>query len=74
MEKLLDSKQAARLLGISVKSLQVHARAEDLPAIRIGRLWRFRTEDLDQWLQSRATPFFAIRAANSERAEDMKRA
>jgi excisionase family DNA binding protein len=57
MEKLLDSKQAAELLGISVKSLQLYARAEDLPAVRIGRLWRFRKEDLDQWVKSRI-PFF----------------
>lgn len=52
-EPLLDSTQAAKLLQVHPKTLQRMARAGEIPAYRIGDLWRFRASDLDNWLRSR---------------------
>ena len=51
-EPLLDSQQAAALLGIHPKTLQKMARAGVVPSHRIGDLWRFRASELDMWLRT----------------------
>jgi len=43
---LLNTKQAAATLGISVRSLQEHAAARDLAFVKIGRSIRFDPADL----------------------------
>ncbi len=56
-EPLLDSEQAAVLIGINPKTLQRYARNGEVPALRIGKLWRFRKSDLDAWIRSKVTFF-----------------
>jgi excisionase family DNA binding protein len=51
-EPLLSSEQAASLLQIHPKTLQRLARAGQVPACRVGDLWRFRASDLDEWVRS----------------------
>jgi excisionase family DNA binding protein len=51
-EPLLDTNQAAALLGIHPKTLQKMARAGTVPCHRIGDLWRFRASELDRWLRT----------------------
>jgi excisionase family DNA binding protein len=52
-ERFLDSHQAAALLQIHPKTLQRLARKGEIRAMRIGKLWRFRTSDLDVWVELR---------------------
>jgi len=54
-EPLMDCRAAARLLQIHPKTVLKMARAGELPGIRFGKLWRFRTSDLDAWLGSRVS-------------------
>jgi excisionase family DNA binding protein len=50
---LLDPKQAARILGLSVRTLERHRIAGTGPRFaRLGRLVRYRQNDLDQWVES----------------------
>lgn len=51
-DQLLDSAQAAYFLGIHRKTLQRIIRSYQVPALRIGKLWRFRKSDLNAWLDS----------------------
>jgi excisionase family DNA binding protein len=51
-EQLLDSQEAARLLGIHPKTLKQMARRGEVPAVRIGKFWRFRASALDSWVRS----------------------
>jgi len=53
-EPLIDSSEAARLLGnIHVKTLQRYARQRSVPGYQIGGHWYFRGSELDMWLRSR---------------------
>jgi excisionase family DNA binding protein len=52
-ERLVDSREAAALLQIHTKTLQRLARKGEIRALRIGKLWRFRTSDLDAWVHLR---------------------
>lgn len=60
-EPLLDSEAAAELLHVHPKTLIRLARGHAIPAMRIGKLWRFRASQLDAWLaeqaQSTCQPF-----------------
>lgn len=46
MDELITAQEAAALLHLHVKRVQILARAGKLPAIRHGRKWLFRRSDL----------------------------
>jgi excisionase family DNA binding protein len=52
-ERLLDSDEAAALLGIHKKTLQRMARSGEVPGVQIGDLWRFRASTLNEWFGSK---------------------
>lgn len=53
-EPLLDDRQASVLLGgIHPKTLQRLARTGRIPAYRVGRFWRYRASELDDWVRSK---------------------
>jgi len=55
-EPLLSDDQAARLLGgIHPKTLQRMARNGKVPAYRVGRFWRYRASELNEWLRVKST-------------------
>ena len=54
-EPLLSDSEAGELLGLHPKTIQRLARVGELPAIRIGRYWRFRASTLNQWITERMT-------------------
>ena len=54
-EPLLDDKQTGEMLGLHPKTLQRLARQGDIPAIRIGRYWRFRASSLNAWIDLQST-------------------
>ena len=51
-EQLITSEEAAQLLGIHPKTLQQMARSGKIPAVRVGKYWRFRNSDLDSWVRA----------------------
>lgn len=48
MEKLINLQIAAKLIGVTPVTLGRLARKGDIPAIRIGRVWRFRPSSLER--------------------------
>ena len=50
-EPLLDDVQVAALLKVHPKTVQKMARNGELPAIRVGRYWRFLASALNNWIQ-----------------------
>jgi|SRR5580704_1161688 excisionase family DNA binding protein len=55
-EPLLDDQRAAAFLGgIHPKTLQRMARRGEVPAYRVGRFWRYRASELDEWLRVKSS-------------------
>lgn len=54
-EPLLSDEQAGELLGLHPKTVQRLARAGELPAVRIGRYWRYRASVLNEWIDLNST-------------------
>lgn len=45
-------------LGISAVTIRFWIRSgKDIPAVRIGRQWRFRISDIDEWIKSGKSNF-----------------
>ena len=52
-EPLLDSTEAAQILRIHPKTLQRMARKGEIPAMQIGKLWRYSPSALLLWQQEK---------------------
>ena len=50
MDELLDITSVATYLGVSERTVYNKVRSGDLPALKVGRLWRVRVADLEAWL------------------------
>jgi excisionase family DNA binding protein len=50
-EPLLTTAAVAKWLGIAPRTVCLWAECKEIPAIKIGRQWRFRESELGKWLQ-----------------------
>jgi len=53
MANWLTLKEAAQYLKMGKSTLYEFARKGNVPAHKIGRAWRFDTEELDGWLKGK---------------------
>lgn len=51
-EPLLTTAAVAKWLGISTRAICLWAECQVIPAIKVGRQWRFRQEEVSEWLQN----------------------
>jgi excisionase family DNA binding protein len=51
-EPLIDSAAAAVLLKVHRKTLERLALRGEVPGHKVGKFWRFRASELDEWLRS----------------------
>ncbi len=57
--EILSIEQAARLLGVSIKTFNKVLHSSDLPARKIGREWKFSRQALIEWVGSgRSSGFY----------------
>ncbi|MFA5844136.1 MAG: helix-turn-helix domain-containing protein [Coriobacteriia bacterium] len=50
MDGLWDVARVAAYLGVTERTVYNKVRASELPAVKVGRLWRVRPSDLEDWL------------------------
>jgi len=55
-ERLLRTKEVAQWLGISSRTVRLWAECSELPAVKIGRQWRFQREAVLEWMEKSARP------------------
>ena len=53
--KLLTSRELADMLQIKETTIREWARIGKIRAVRVGRYWRFRLQDVEDWLQKQET-------------------
>ena len=54
-QRYLDLQQAAVYLGLSPKTLYEWVAKGNMPAYKLGRVWRFDIDELDQFVHQRRT-------------------
>ncbi len=50
-EPLLTTAAVSKWLGVSTRTLCLWAECREIPAIKIGRQWRFRESEVRQWIE-----------------------
>jgi excisionase family DNA binding protein len=51
-DTLLSTATVARWLGISTRTVCFWAECGEIPALKVGRQWRFREDEVRQWLDT----------------------
>lgn len=51
-EPLLTTAAVSKWLGIATRTLCLWAECKEIPAIKVGRQWRFRESELADWLRT----------------------
>lgn len=67
-EGLLTTAEVAKCLRIAPRTVCTWAECNELPAIKVGRQWRFRRANVMQWLEH-STPQPERRGATATAAE-----
>ncbi len=49
-KEIMTAKQTAEYLQVGIVTLYTLAKAHKIPATKIGRQWRFKKSDIDQWI------------------------
>lgn len=55
MPSFLTTEEVLTYLKVTPRTIYRLIRTGELPAVRVGRQWRFRQSDLDAWLDRQAT-------------------
>ncbi|OCX91721.1 MAG: transcriptional regulator [Pseudomonas sp. K35] len=51
-DRWLSVEEIAEYLGVSKDTVYAWISKRNMPARRIGRLWKFKTEEVDEWVRS----------------------
>ena len=51
-ESFLTTEEVLEYLNVNLRTVYRLIKAGSIPAVRVGRQWRFRKRDLDSWLES----------------------
>jgi excisionase family DNA binding protein len=51
---LLNVKEVAEYLGVAKSTIYTWSQRGQIPAIKIGREWKFRQSDIDAWIERHA--------------------
>ena len=52
IERWVSSNEAAEHLGVNKDTLQLWINNKTIPCHRVGRLWKSRLSEIDNWIQS----------------------
>src|SRR6195256_6349822 len=67
-ETFLTTEEVLEYLQVNLRTVYRLIKAGKIPAVRVGRQWRFRKRDIDAWLDSQRPRAGAGRASASSAA------
>ena len=74
-EAFLTTEEVLEYLQVNLRTVYRLIKAGKIPAVRVGRQWRFRRADIDAWLTTQQTPSPAVATDRStDRAEAVSQA
>ena len=68
----LNSEELARRLGVSPRTVRLWAELDEIPAVRVGRQWRFRERDVESWIVKGFNP--SLKTEYLQRSHERARA
>ena len=64
-ESFLTTEEVLDYLQVNLRTVYRLIKAGKIPAVRVGRQWRFRKRDIDAWLENQRPRAHAHRAASA---------
>jgi excisionase family DNA binding protein len=55
-DRLLSADEAAEMLNVSAWQIRDWAKKRVIPALKLGKFWRFRRSALEQWMEAQERP------------------
>jgi PTS system nitrogen regulatory IIA component len=55
-EQLMSVKELAEYLNVNISTVYMWSQHGQIPAMKIGKMWRYRRSEIDNWLNQRRTP------------------
>ena len=52
-DQLMSVKELAAYLQVDVSSIYLWSQRGQIPAMKVGKMWRYRRSEIDAWLESR---------------------
>ena len=52
MDNWIGIEEAANYLGVTKETIRNWIKKTDIPAHKIGKLWKFKASELDNWVKS----------------------
>ena len=52
MDNWIGIEEAANYLGVTKETIRNWIKKTDIPANKIGKLWKFKASELDAWVKS----------------------
>jgi excisionase family DNA binding protein len=52
IEEPIDAEKAAKMLGVTARTVTRLAEKREIPGFRVGRLWKFRRSDIQKYIES----------------------
>lgn len=66
MVEIMKTKELAEYLKLHEITIIKYAAKREIPAIRIGRVWRFDKEAIDKWISEGQKGFQAVKKSKTE--------
>ena len=51
-ERWIDVDEVAAYLGVKPETIRTWVKTKEMPAKKIGRRWRFKVTEVDEWVKS----------------------
>jgi PTS system nitrogen regulatory IIA component len=55
-DQLMNVRDLAQYLQVDMSSVYLWSQRGQIPAMKVGRMWRYRRSEIDAWLDGRRTP------------------
>ena len=52
-EAFLTTEEVLEYLQVNLRTVYRLIKSKSIPAVRVGRQWRFKKQDIDAWLEGR---------------------
>jgi PTS system nitrogen regulatory IIA component len=55
-DQLMSVKEMAEYLNVNISTVYMWSQKGQMPAMKMGKMWRYRRSEIDAWLNERRTP------------------
>ncbi len=55
-DQLMSVKELADYLQVNISTVYLWSQRGQIPAMKVGNMWRYRRSEIEEWLNQRRTP------------------